>query len=58
MHPRAFVVDEIVPVALGGDPLDFANTQPAHWECNSRKGDGRRRVRRRQAVAPKQPWEL
>ena len=43
MHPMAFVVDEITPVALGGDPLDFANTQPAHWICNSRKGDGRKR---------------
>ena len=42
MHPMAFVVDEVVPVSKGGDPLDFANTQPAHWVCNSRKGDGER----------------
>ena len=41
MHPMAFVVDEIVPVAQGGDPLQFSNTQPAHWVCNARKGDGR-----------------
>ena len=41
MHPMAFVVDEIVPVSQGGDPLQFSNTQPAHWICNSRKGDGR-----------------
>ena len=38
-HPMSFVVDEIVPVSKGGDPLDFANTQPAHWICNARRGD-------------------
>lgn len=35
----AFVVDEIVPVSCGGDPLDFENTQPAHWMCNARRGN-------------------
>lgn len=28
--PWRFVVDEITPVALGGDPLSWANTEPAH----------------------------
>lgn len=42
-HPMSFVVDEIVPVSRGGDPLDFANTRPAHWICNARRGDGTRR---------------
>jgi hypothetical protein len=37
----SFEVDEIVPVSKGGDPLDFANTQPAHRICNQRKGAGR-----------------
>ena len=41
-HPMSFVVDEVVPVAFGGDPLDFANTRPAHWICNARRGDGMR----------------
>lgn len=40
-HPMAFEVDEVVPVSRGGDPLDFANTQPAHRICNQRKGNGR-----------------
>lgn len=31
MHPMAFVVDEIVPVKFGGDPLRWDNTRPAHW---------------------------
>ena len=59
-HPMSFVVDEIVPVSKGGDPLDFANTQPAHWICNARKGDGTRRANApASALAPlPQPWEL
>lgn len=59
MHPMAFVVDEIVPVSKGGDPLDFANTQPAHWICNARKGDGTRAHRApTQALPLPQPWDL
>ena len=38
-HPMSFVVDEIVPVSRGGDPLDFSNTQPAHWICNAKRGN-------------------
>lgn len=38
-HPMSFEVDEIVPVSRGGDPLDFANTQPVHRCCNQRKGN-------------------
>lgn len=39
-HPMSFEVDEIVPVSLGGDPLDFGNVQAAHRICNERKGNG------------------
>lgn len=38
VNPDAFVVDEIVPVARGGDPLDMANCQPMHARCNALKG--------------------
>ena len=41
-HPMSFVVDEIVPVSRGGSPTDMANTRPAHWICNARRGDGTR----------------
>ena len=41
-HPMSYVLDEIVPVSLGGDPFSFENTRPAHWICNARRGDGRR----------------
>ena len=41
-HPMSFVVDEVVPVKYGGDPLDFENTRPAHWVCNARRGAGDR----------------
>lgn len=39
VNPEAFVVDEIVPVSRGGDPLDIDNCQPAHYRCNARKGN-------------------
>ena len=54
VHPMAFVVDEIVPVKYGGDPLAFDNTRPAHWICNSRRGDGTRSVK--QAAPLPQPF--
>lgn len=38
-HPMSFEVDEIVPVSLGGDPLDRSNVQAAHRICNQRKGN-------------------
>lgn len=40
MHPMSLAIDEIVPVSKGGDPLDFNNTRPTHWLCNSRRSDG------------------
>ena len=60
MHPMAYVVDEVVPVSQGGDPLDFANTQPTHWICNARKGDGRRRAQGKVTgtLPLPQPWDL
>ena len=41
-HPMSFVVDEIVPVAFGGDPLSKENTRPCHWICNQKRSDGSR----------------
>lgn len=55
-HPMSFVVDEVVPVSRGGSPTEFANTQPAHWICNARKGDGSR-PRARTSALP-QPFEF
>lgn len=37
-HPYSTVCDHIVPISLGGDPLDPNNLQPAHKVCNERKG--------------------
>lgn len=39
-------VDEIVPVSLGGDPLDRNNTHLSHRICNVRRGNGTRTSRR------------
>ena len=52
----SFVVDEIVPVSLGGDPLDFDNTRPAHYICNARRGNGTRKAPVQMPIP--QPWEL
>lgn len=42
VNPWCFVVDEVLPVSRGGDPLDIANCQPAHHLCNARAGDKRK----------------
>ena len=55
-HPMSFVVDEIVPVSRGGSPTEFANTRPAHWICNARRGNGTR-PRARTSALP-QPFEF
>jgi len=36
-HPLAFVVDHVVPLALGGSD-EILNLRPAHSRCNLRKG--------------------
>ena len=38
-HPMSFELDEVVPVSLGGDPLDFDNVRPAHRICNQKRGN-------------------
>ena len=38
-HPMSFEVDELVPVSLGGDPLDPANVDAAHRRCNQWRGN-------------------
>lgn len=37
-HPLAYVLDEVMPRAFGGDPLDPGNVNPAHWRCNAKHG--------------------
>ena len=55
-HPMSFVVDEVIPVSKGGDPLDFENTRPAHWICNARRGDGTRKKPALRGALP-QPFD-
>lgn len=45
--PGSPEVDEIIPVSLGGDPLDRKNTRLAHRLCNVRRGNGTKRPARR-----------
>lgn len=41
-QPGADTVDHVIPLALGGAPLDPTNLRPAHHHCNSQRGDGTR----------------
>lgn len=38
-NPLSYELDEIMPVAKGGNPLDINNVKPAHRICNQRKSD-------------------
>ena len=38
-HPLAPSADHIIPVSRGGDPYAQANLRPAHYGCNSRRGN-------------------
>ena len=60
-HPMSFVVDHKETLHDGGDVYDFANTQPAHWICNARKGKHSTPKGKATgtATAPlPQPWDL
>lgn len=39
--PGADTIDHLVPISKGGSLLDKTNLRPAHFACNSRRGDGR-----------------
>lgn len=38
-QPASPEVDELVPVSLGGDPLDRSNVRLAHRLCNQRRSN-------------------
>lgn len=40
-HPRSFTADHVIATDQGGDD-SIENSQPACWECNRLKSDGRR----------------
>ena len=45
-HPMAPECDEVIPVSLGGSPLDRANVRLAHRLHNQQRGNGLRRQNR------------
>lgn len=42
-HARGFTLDHVVPLARGG--MEDGEAKPAHLNCNSSRGDGRRTKR-------------
>jgi hypothetical protein len=53
----ALEVDEITPRWQGGDPLDLANTRPAHCVCNRTAGTRVLNALRRARSTQPQPTE-
>ena len=39
-HPKSISLDHIIPMSIGG-PHSYENVQPAHFNCNSKKGNRR-----------------
>jgi 5-methylcytosine-specific restriction endonuclease McrA len=40
--PGALTADHIIPISLGGDPTHPANLRPAHFFCNTSRGNGQK----------------
>jgi 5-methylcytosine-specific restriction endonuclease McrA len=38
-HPMSYELDEIIPISLGGSPIEYNNVQPAHRRCNQLKSN-------------------
>jgi 5-methylcytosine-specific restriction endonuclease McrA len=52
-------VDEIVPIALGGSPIDRSNCRLSHRICNVRRGQETKaqlRATRAQPLTTSRPW--
>lgn len=55
-HPLSSTVDHVIPLSLGGDPLDLANLRHAHRRCNSRRGNRIGKAVDEQALRTSRPW--
>jgi 5-methylcytosine-specific restriction endonuclease McrA len=40
----ADTIDHLLPISKGGSLLDKNNLKPAHFSCNSARGNGNRRM--------------
>ena len=55
--PGSPEVDEVVPVSLGGSPIDRANMRLSHRLCNVRRGNGTRsKPRQLGAMTTERRW--
>ena len=54
--PGSPEVDEIIPVSLGGNPIDRANCRLSHRLCNVRRGNGTKVKPKVEAVTTTRRW--
>lgn len=55
--PGSPEIDEIIPISLGGSPIDRANVRLAHRLCNVRRGNGTRTAKPRiQPLTTSRSW--
>jgi 5-methylcytosine-specific restriction endonuclease McrA len=54
--PMGSTLDHVIPLSLGGDPLDPANARHAHRRCNSKRGNRITRRDRSEDLPTSRAW--
>lgn len=54
--PRSFSVDHVIPLSRGGAKTDPRNLRAAHYGCNSRRGDGKRKSKTPRPLRTSRNW--
>ena len=54
--PYSFEVDEIIPVSMGGNPLDISNCRAVHRYCNQHRAKARHTGKGAAVVKPSRDW--
>lgn len=55
-QPGSPEIDEIIPVSLGGSPIDRNNCRLSHRLCNVRRGNGTRTNRKPEPMRTPRTW--
>ena len=54
--PWSLECDEIIPLSMGGSPIDRNNVQPTHRVCNQRKGGKKNRRIKAHVAETSREW--